>query len=143
MSGHSSKTEELESLQQPTDAMTQAREHYLAGRLSGAEGICQQILDREPTRADALHLLGAIAHRSNRGDIAIELISRAAGLDPNNAEIYFNLGVARQFLGRHRRPCESYREALCPQPVASRDPQQPRLHSSGPGTIGRRPRVVW
>jgi len=116
MNGPASPMQERASLPSPADAMTLALEHYGAGRLRESEDICREVLEREPAHADALHLLGVLAHRNSRSAFAVELMSRAVKLDPSNAEIHFNLGVARQFVGRLTEAAESYREALRLQP---------------------------
>src|SRR5437867_1473861 len=43
-----------------------ARAHHQSGRLAEAEAIYRQILAVEPRHADALHLLGVIAHQVGR-----------------------------------------------------------------------------
>ena len=47
-----------------------AVKHHKAGRLPQAESIYQQILQVDPNQPVALHLLGAIAHKTGRNDIA-------------------------------------------------------------------------
>lgn len=70
-----------------------ARRHHRAGRLADAERIYQEILERQPNHAGALHLLGVVAGQRGQFDRAIELIERAVRVDPSYAEAFKNLGV--------------------------------------------------
>src|SRR5260370_10706663 len=45
--------------------------HYQAGRLEQAEQLYRQILEVDPNQVDALHLLGVIAGRTGRENLAI------------------------------------------------------------------------
>src|SRR2546423_563189 len=57
-----------------------AIEHHSAGRLPEAESIYRRILTLQPHHADALHLLGLIAHQTNQSKAAIDLIGRAIAI---------------------------------------------------------------
>ena len=57
-----------------------AVQHHQSGRLQAAEQIYRQILAVEPNQADALHLLGVIAHQTGRHEVAVEYIGRAITL---------------------------------------------------------------
>src|SRR5262245_45065940 len=98
------------------EAFATARAHFQAGRLQEAEAGCRQVLEQDPGHADALHLLGVLAHRSGRNDVAAELIARAVVLNPDNPEFHYNLGVAQQVAGRFDQAAASYRLALRLQP---------------------------
>ena len=89
-----------------------ALEHHRAGRLAEAKQIYLQILGHEPDDPDALQLLGLIAHDENRHDEAIELIARAAALNPAVAEYQCNLGVALWGAGRRDEAIAAYRSAV-------------------------------
>jgi tetratricopeptide (TPR) repeat protein len=102
-------------------AMQIAIGHYEAGRLQPAEQICRQVLERDPNRADAFHLLGLIAHRVNHPDAA-NLIRRALSLDPTNASAYSNLGLVLQAQGKSREALECCRQAL------ALAPSSPEMH---------------
>ena len=77
-----------------------AIQHHQAGRLSEAETIYRGILSREPTHADALHLLGAIALQSGKLDASIELIQRAISVKPAAPNYLSNLGKALREKGQ-------------------------------------------
>jgi predicted O-linked N-acetylglucosamine transferase (SPINDLY family) len=65
-----------------------------AGQLAEAEAIYRQILAKQPDNADALHMLGTVAPQTGRPDLAIQLIARATGINPNVADYHNNLGNA-------------------------------------------------
>jgi tetratricopeptide (TPR) repeat protein len=116
MSGPTTASGERAGGQSPPAAIALAREHYCGGRLQESEATCRQVLEHEPAHADALHLLGVLAHRVGRNDAAIDLISRAAALSPDNPEVHYNLGVAQQVGGQLANAAASYRRALSLQP---------------------------
>ena len=76
--------------------LQQAIPLYQAGQLQQAEQICQQILKDFPQHADALHLLGVIAHQVEEYQIATDLISRAVTIDSdrNTIEIILTAGAS-------------------------------------------------
>src|SRR5438477_4766355 len=65
--------------------------HHRAGRLGEAEAIYRQILQSNPNHADALHLLGVLAHQTGHNDAAVQLISQAIRQGAGS-EAYNNLG---------------------------------------------------
>ena len=65
--------------------LQQAIPLYQAGQLQQAEQICQQILKDFPQHADALHLLGVIAHQVGDYRIATSLIAQAIEIDSNQS----------------------------------------------------------
>ena len=101
-------------------ALDLARQYYNAGQLPEAEDIYQQILKIEPNQPDALHLLGVIASRTGRNDIAVEMIIKALAARPDNAGAHNNLGIALRKLGKLEEAAASYREALTINPDAAR-----------------------
>ena len=83
-----------------SEALAIAIQHHQAGRLQAAEQIYRQILQVEPNHADAIHLLGVIAHQVGKHEIAVEYIGRAIGLNGNAAAFHNNLGEAVSCLGQ-------------------------------------------
>ena len=67
--------------------------HHQAGRLAEAEGLYRQVLAQQPHNADALHLLGLLAKRAGRLDMAADLIGRAIAIMPGAAVFQVSLGV--------------------------------------------------
>lgn len=68
--------------------------HHREGRLAQAEAVYLQILAAEPGHAPSLHLLGVLAHQSDRTDLAIERIHAALAIDPGQPAFHNSLGEA-------------------------------------------------
>lgn len=100
----------------PTTSVPQAIkiaiEHHQSGRLPEAEDIYRQILQVEPNHADALHLLGMIAHEAGKTELAVGLINKAIAANPSIPIYYNNLGRALHDAGRFDDAISSYRKAL-------------------------------
>ena len=90
--------------------------HHQAGRLPQAEFIYRRILQVEPDRADALHLLGVIAHQEEKSNIAVELITKAIAINPAVPAYYSNLGAVLQAQGKWDEATDSLRKSLSLQP---------------------------
>lgn len=82
------------------------------GRVAEAARLYEQILKIDPRHADSLHLLGMIAWRARRPELAIGLIGRAIALKGNVAAYHSNLGTIVQALGRLSDAGVCYRRAL-------------------------------
>ncbi|NVZ20770.1 tetratricopeptide repeat-containing sulfotransferase family protein [Pseudomonas costantinii] len=59
------------------EAMTLAHQHWNAGQAQQAEQLCLRILAQWPQQADALHLLGLIAHAFGRLELAVNYLRQA------------------------------------------------------------------
>jgi Flp pilus assembly protein TadD len=81
-----------------------------------AERMCRLVLDTDPGAADALHLLGAVAHRRGDQERAIERIEEAARIEPSRADFLNTLGVANQALGKIAEAEDCFRGALSLKP---------------------------
>ena len=81
-------------------AIDLAVQHHTAGDLGKAEEIYQQILETNPNKPVALHLLGVIFHQNGENDTAVDLITRALEYKPDYAEAHSNLGNVFRELGR-------------------------------------------
>ena len=93
-----------------------ALQHHQSGNLQQAEAMYRQVLAQQPRNADALHLLGVLAHQVKQSEIAIEYISQAIQIDPRNPNFYNSLGEANRALGNLDRSIGSYRQAIQLQP---------------------------
>jgi tetratricopeptide (TPR) repeat protein len=60
-----------------SEAVTLAYTHWNSGQAQQAEHLCLRILAKWPQQADALHLLGLIAHAFGRLDLAISYMRQA------------------------------------------------------------------
>jgi len=72
--------------------------HHQAGRLADAEAIYRRVLDDDPGQPDALHLLGVIAIQRGSASEAVDLISQALAVTPENALALNHLGEAYRML---------------------------------------------
>src|SRR5437867_6056143 len=84
----------------PEQAVAIAVEHYNSNRFAEAESICRQVLAVAPQQQDALHVLGLVAHRVGRNDIAVQLLTRVAAQNPTRSDVLNNLGEVYRALGQ-------------------------------------------
>jgi tetratricopeptide (TPR) repeat protein len=94
-----------------------AIEHHVAGRLADADVLYRGILEEAPQHAEALHLLGTLAHQSGNHWAAIDLIRRALAVKGPNAVWHSNLAAAYLAVGRLDDADVHSREALRLQPT--------------------------
>ncbi|MEO5373466.1 MAG: tetratricopeptide repeat protein [Alphaproteobacteria bacterium] len=99
------------------DALTLAFDHHRAGRLAEAEALYRQILTVDPRCADALHLLGVLAHATGHPEAAVDLIGRAIVIDGAVAVYHSNLGLAFDAAGRPDAAVECFARALALDPT--------------------------
>ncbi len=97
--------------------LQQAVELHQQGRLEPAQALYRQVLELDPRRFDALHLLGVIARQQGDAASAVELISQALALDSAQANAHCNLGVALLDLGRADDALASHERALALNPA--------------------------
>jgi predicted O-linked N-acetylglucosamine transferase (SPINDLY family) len=86
------------------------------GKLADAEQLLQDILHRQPTNFEALHLLGVIALQTGRTDRSLGLIAKAIKINPNVPAAHCNLASALQRAGRHAEAVASYGKAITLKP---------------------------
>lgn len=94
------------------DTLNQAVAQHQRGDLAGAERRYQEILAVDPNNADALHLMGVLAHQTGRIQLAVESIRRATSLAANHALYHYNLAGALKDAGLIDEAIGSYQEAL-------------------------------
>ena len=111
-------------LQDNSQILQDAIEHHQAGRFREAEALYQTILKQEPRHADALHLLGVMAHQLGRNDVAVQMIVEAIRINPNEPGYYNNCGEAYRALNQHDRAVALYEQAL------SRKPDYAGMHTN-------------
>lgn len=71
------------------EALTRAYAHWNAGQVDQAEQLCQRVLAAWPGQADALHLMGLMAHGFGNLDLALQYL-RQACLAPRAPGLYFS-----------------------------------------------------
>jgi tetratricopeptide (TPR) repeat protein len=99
-----------------SESLAVAVKHHQAGELQSAERIYRQVLQTDPSHADALHLLGVLAHQMGKHELAVEHMRRAIASNPHAAAFHSNLGSAYSALRRLDEAVSSYRRALQIQP---------------------------
>lgn len=94
------------------DLLQAGLQHQQAGRLAEAEACYRRVLAAQPDHADALHLLGGIAHQAGHHDLAAELIGLAIRLDGRNPIYFYNLGVSLKHQGKLGEAAAAFRQAV-------------------------------
>lgn len=93
-------------------AIQSALQYYQNGDLEKSERVCSDILKKQPTNPDVLHLLGLIYYQMQDFTSAISCLRKSLKISPLNAEVYYNLGRAFQQIRRIDDAIESFRNAL-------------------------------
>ncbi|MFL5341994.1 MAG: tetratricopeptide repeat protein, partial [Gemmataceae bacterium] len=94
------------------DMFTEAMEHLRANRLDLAAILLESALADDPKHADALNLLGVVAHKQGDHEQAVKLIRRALDLSQPRAAYFVNLAAALRGLERFDEAAEAARAAL-------------------------------
>ena len=95
-----------------SEALVVAMRYHQSGNLQQAEAIYRQILQVDPSNADALHLLGVIAAQVGKHDLAVEYISQAIRLRPSEPTFHNNLGNVFKGQGQLAAAVGQYQEAV-------------------------------
>ena len=98
------------------DPLDQAYEHLHFGRLTEAEERCRIVLMRDPSHAEAHHLLGVIRFQQGNAQEACEMFKRAAASPAATAEMHNNLGAVFNTLGRNQEAIAAFEKALAIKP---------------------------
>ena len=85
---------------------------YRSGALDEAERLCRTVLDAKADHVDALHVLGVVAARAGRTQEGLQLLARAAAIDPTRADVWISHGNALRDLARFAAALESYERAI-------------------------------
>jgi tetratricopeptide (TPR) repeat protein len=104
------------------EAFEQAVRCHRAGQLVQAEQLYRRVLQLDPHHAEALHLLGALAHQTGDSAAAIESMRRAVALGADRADVHTNLGAVYNAVGRLEEALACYEQAL------RRDPSYAGAH---------------
>ncbi|RMF90866.1 MAG: tetratricopeptide repeat protein, partial [Nitrospinota bacterium] len=92
--------------------LAKAQHAYQGGDLAQAERLTRQILQGNPHQADALHLLGLIAHRVGKQEIALAYLRQAISINDTNWAFFNNLGEVYRALGQPDEAMASYQQAI-------------------------------
>lgn len=83
-----------------------------SGRLADAEQRVRAVLKENAQDAQAIHLLGVVAHQARRADAAIQLVRRAVELAPDAAPYRNTLGFFLRISKQPREAVEQLRKAI-------------------------------
>ncbi len=89
-----------------------AIQHHRSGELDQAEHLYNEILCIDPQHADALHLVGVLAHQQNRNKESVDYISRAISINSKVSLYHSNLGASYRELGEIDRAVECFQNAI-------------------------------
>ncbi len=89
---------------------------FQSGELAAAEKSCRETLSRDEGNAEAWHLLGVIAHRAGRNDIAIRHVRQAVALAPDSASFHNTLGYLLRIAGQYSDAVALLEKAIALQP---------------------------
>ena len=92
-----------------------AQQHYRNGRLQQAKEECQRILAKEQ-RADAILMLGMIAHEQRDFEAAAAHYEHFLRLQPEHARTHYHLALVLGQLGRTERAVEHLRKSISLSP---------------------------
>jgi protein O-GlcNAc transferase len=95
-----------------TELLAAGLQHHQAGRLGEAEACYRRVLAAQPGHADALHLLGVIAHQVRRHDVAVKLISQAIKRNEQNPFYFSDIGNALAAQGELDEAITAFRQAI-------------------------------
>lgn len=96
--------------------LQQAVQAFEGGNMDRADSILKRVLQAEPKNLPALHILGLIKASQNKYEEAIELLSKAARISPNEGSIQFNLAKALLDCGFERRSLPHHQKAVSLNP---------------------------
>jgi tetratricopeptide (TPR) repeat protein len=82
------------------EVLQQAYQAHQAGDLTTAERGYQYVLQYAPQHAEALHLLGLVAHARGEETLALTCLQQAAAVAPHSWAVYSNLGEVYRSLER-------------------------------------------
>ncbi len=89
-----------------------AEEHFRAGRLGEAEAGCRKVLGSDANQVDALHMLGCIAQRTGKHELAERLVGRAIAVKPRAEQLHCSLGSIFHSQRRYDRAIAAFGAAL-------------------------------
>lgn len=89
-----------------------AKRDYDAGQFAQANVLLQQLLEQQPTHADAYYYLGNIAENLADAELAMTFFSEAVRLDPKHQDAQFKLAMVHRQQGNYRDAISLYRSLL-------------------------------
>jgi Tetratricopeptide repeat/Glycosyltransferase family 9 (heptosyltransferase) len=103
----------------PDDPLARAQEAFRARRLGEAEGICRDLVSRDPNNIGALGIWAAVVARQGRVEQAIALFERALSIAPANGMILGNLSELYRLVYRLDDALAAARRAITLTPSSA------------------------
>jgi tetratricopeptide (TPR) repeat protein len=94
------------------DLIFSGMEHHRAGRLDEAEKLYRRVLVGKPNHSDALHLLGVIYGQRGQPQLAVDFISRAIRVRPEEAQFHCRLAENLRALRKYGEATASFQRAI-------------------------------
>jgi hypothetical protein len=101
-------------------AYSKAIEHFNAGRYEEVDKLCTAIVQARPNHIDAINLLGLVAQKINRHDLAVEQFQHALQFNSSRSVLHHNLGISFHQLGRSEEAILALQTALEKDPGNSK-----------------------
>ena len=95
-----------------TQTLERAVAYFREGQTGKARVQLEQVLQRQPQNADAMHLLGLIAYHENDQVRAVGMLERAVATNSKVASFHGDLGEVYRALGRYEDAIACCRRAL-------------------------------
>src|SRR5271156_3175235 len=89
-----------------------AKAAFDANRIGEAAQAYREIVDDIPDQPDALHMLGVIAYRMGRLELALQLYDETLRAVPGFAMAWSNRALILRVLGREEEALQSGRQAI-------------------------------
>jgi protein O-GlcNAc transferase len=87
-----------------------------AERYKEADKICSALLQLMPKNIEIINLIGVIAQKVNRHDLAIEQFQNAINIDDSKALLFYNLGTSLYPVGRKNEAIQVIKTAIRKDP---------------------------
>ncbi|MBF0161011.1 MAG: glycosyltransferase family protein [Magnetococcales bacterium] len=96
----------------PSETLLQAIHHYNEGDMVQAGQLAQTLFNQNPEQAEVVHLLGMVASRTGRLDLAARLLMAAVDLQPQQPHYRLHLGELYGKQGNDEAAEGQYRQAI-------------------------------
>ena len=88
-----------------------ALQHYKKGHLQQAQDECLALLHKQP-HADAILMLGMIAHQQREFEVAVEHYQQFLRINPKHAQTHYKLGLVLEELGHTERAIGHFNQSI-------------------------------